>query len=187
MSDNGLLELLESIVQNFSLKRWQRCCGSVKGRWSLTHRTYAGHADENEERERKEASHEDERRINKANGRVCGPKLQLPWPSLASAQDVSQLKRTHFEFNSDVSVFDVAAQHEYLASKNMDKNWATHLRKNVLSCLTKLSHGSTPFITTFILIHLTAPAMATIGGSGLSSQTMVCCSYLFCIFCFKSF
>ncbi|KAF8061679.1 hypothetical protein FPV67DRAFT_1704548 [Lyophyllum atratum] len=47
------------------------------------------------------------------------------------------------------------------------------LRQNVLACLTKLSHGATPFITTFILIHLTAPAMANLGGASLSSQTML--------------
>ncbi|KAF8227360.1 hypothetical protein L208DRAFT_1424800 [Tricholoma matsutake] len=36
-----------------------------------------------------------------------------------------------------------------------------------------MSHGSTPFITTFLLIHLTAPALANLGGSSLSSKTML--------------
>ncbi|KAH9842493.1 uncharacterized protein C8Q71DRAFT_853042 [Rhodofomes roseus] len=39
--------------------------------------------------------------------------------------------------------------------------------------LTRLSHGSTPFITTFVLIHLTAPALASLGGTTLSSQVML--------------
>ncbi|KAG6831212.1 hypothetical protein H0H92_012009 [Tricholoma furcatifolium] len=51
-------------------------------------------------------------------------------------------------------------------------NWGDDLRRNVRSYLETLSHGATPFITTFLLIHLTAPAIATLGGSSLSSQTM---------------
>ena len=39
--------------------------------------------------------------------------------------------------------------------------------------LTKVAHGSAPFITTFALIHLTAPVMANIGGTSLASQVMV--------------
>lgn len=42
-----------------------------------------------------------------------------------------------------------------------------------MPCLTKIAHGSTPFITTFLLIHLSAPALANLGGSSLASQTMV--------------
>jgi hypothetical protein len=39
--------------------------------------------------------------------------------------------------------------------------------------LTFIAHGTTPFIATFMLIHLTAPATATLGGSSLASQLMV--------------
>ncbi|KAH7920666.1 hypothetical protein BV22DRAFT_1020802 [Leucogyrophana mollusca] len=39
--------------------------------------------------------------------------------------------------------------------------------------LTKLAHGSAPFITTFLLIHLSAPVLANVGGSNLSSQVML--------------
>ncbi|KAI9437788.1 hypothetical protein BJY52DRAFT_1207088 [Lactarius psammicola] len=40
------------------------------------------------------------------------------------------------------------------------------------SVLTALAHGSALFITTFLLIHLTAPAAVNLGGSAPSSQTM---------------
>jgi hypothetical protein len=46
-------------------------------------------------------------------------------------------------------------------------------RASALPYLTKATHISAPFITTFLLIHLTAPALANVGGSTLSSQTMV--------------
>src|SRR6266702_1009167 len=52
---------------------------------------------------------------------------------------------------------------------NTDAPWRTRAS----SVLTALAHGSAPFITTFLLIHLTAPAAANLGGSALSSQTMV--------------
>ncbi|OBZ75548.1 hypothetical protein A0H81_04865 [Grifola frondosa] len=39
--------------------------------------------------------------------------------------------------------------------------------------LTKLAHGSAPFISTFLLIHLSAPVLANLGGSSLSSQVMI--------------
>ncbi|KAH7911906.1 hypothetical protein BJ138DRAFT_1179218 [Hygrophoropsis aurantiaca] len=42
-----------------------------------------------------------------------------------------------------------------------------------VSLLTKLAHGSAPFLTTFVLIHLSAPVLANIGGSNLSSQVML--------------
>ncbi|EDR11232.1 uncharacterized protein LACBIDRAFT_315798 [Laccaria bicolor S238N-H82] len=42
-----------------------------------------------------------------------------------------------------------------------------------LPYLTKLAHGSAPFLATFLLIHLAAPAVANLGGSSLSSQTML--------------
>ncbi|KAJ7645381.1 hypothetical protein B0H17DRAFT_959548 [Mycena rosella] len=47
------------------------------------------------------------------------------------------------------------------------------LRQRALPILTKLIHGSAPFITTFLLIHLTAPMLANLGGSSLASQTML--------------
>ncbi|KAI0062039.1 hypothetical protein BV25DRAFT_1991716 [Artomyces pyxidatus] len=55
----------------------------------------------------------------------------------------------------------------------MSKPGEPTFRKNVLSILTKLTHGSAPFITTFVMIHLSAPAMANLGGSSLSSQVML--------------
>jgi len=42
-----------------------------------------------------------------------------------------------------------------------------------LPYLTKLSHGSSAFIATFLLIHLSAPVLANVGGSSLSSQVML--------------
>lgn len=47
------------------------------------------------------------------------------------------------------------------------------LRRFVYPTLTKLSHGTAPFITTFVLIHLSAPVLANLGGSSLASQVMV--------------
>ncbi|KAF9453647.1 hypothetical protein P691DRAFT_719014 [Macrolepiota fuliginosa MF-IS2] len=46
-------------------------------------------------------------------------------------------------------------------------------RRKIASALVAISHASSPFITTFLLIHLAAPALANIGGSGLASQTML--------------
>ncbi|KAJ7577538.1 hypothetical protein C8J56DRAFT_869751 [Mycena floridula] len=43
----------------------------------------------------------------------------------------------------------------------------------VVPYLTKAAHVSAPFIMTFLLIHLSAPIMANLGGSSLSSQTML--------------
>ncbi|KAJ7143319.1 hypothetical protein C8R43DRAFT_1237981 [Mycena crocata] len=47
------------------------------------------------------------------------------------------------------------------------------LRQKTLPVVTKLIHGSAPFITTFLLIHLTSPMLANLGGSSLASQTML--------------
>ncbi|KAJ7116482.1 hypothetical protein C8R44DRAFT_832549 [Mycena epipterygia] len=47
------------------------------------------------------------------------------------------------------------------------------LSQKALPVLTKLIHGSAPFISTFLLIHLTAPMLANLGGSSLASQTML--------------
>lgn len=46
-------------------------------------------------------------------------------------------------------------------------------RERLVSCLTTVSHVSAPFITTFALIHLSAPAMGSAGGGSLSSQVML--------------
>ncbi|KAL0947514.1 hypothetical protein HGRIS_013613 [Hohenbuehelia grisea] len=46
-------------------------------------------------------------------------------------------------------------------------------RANVASYLTQVAYGSAPFIATFAMIHLTAPAMANLGGTSLASQTMI--------------
>ncbi|KAF8839861.1 hypothetical protein BDN67DRAFT_969385 [Paxillus ammoniavirescens] len=46
-------------------------------------------------------------------------------------------------------------------------------RTRSTSILTKFAHGSAPFLSTFLLIHLSAPALATIGGSSLSSNVML--------------
>ena len=39
--------------------------------------------------------------------------------------------------------------------------------------LTRLAHGSAPFLSTFMMIHLSAPVFASLGGSSLASQVMV--------------
>ncbi|KAJ7220171.1 hypothetical protein GGX14DRAFT_585889 [Mycena pura] len=46
-------------------------------------------------------------------------------------------------------------------------------RQTALPALTKIIHGSAPFIGTFLLIHLTAPMLANLGGSSLASQTLL--------------
>ncbi|KDR81910.1 hypothetical protein GALMADRAFT_90357 [Galerina marginata CBS 339.88] len=55
-----------------------------------------------------------------------------------------------------------------MAPTKLDK-----VRASALPILTKTAHFSAPFITTFLLIHLSAPALANIGGSSLSSRTML--------------
>ena len=44
---------------------------------------------------------------------------------------------------------------------------------SLVGVLTKAAHVSAPFISTFLLIHLTAPVMANVGGSELSSKVQV--------------
>ncbi|KAF8207077.1 hypothetical protein K438DRAFT_1576466 [Mycena galopus ATCC 62051] len=46
-------------------------------------------------------------------------------------------------------------------------------RSRALPVLTKLIHGSAPFISTFLLIHLTAPMLANMGGSSLASSVLL--------------
>ncbi|GLB35515.1 hypothetical protein LshimejAT787_0210800 [Lyophyllum shimeji] len=60
-----------------------------------------------------------------------------------------------------------------MADPSTPRGTGRTLRQNVLSCLTTLSHGTAPFITTFILIHLAAPAAANLGGASFASQTML--------------
>jgi hypothetical protein len=47
------------------------------------------------------------------------------------------------------------------------------VRQTALPYLTNISHVSAPFITTFLLVHLTPPVLANFGGSSLASQTLV--------------
>ncbi|KAH8835032.1 hypothetical protein DL96DRAFT_1808954 [Flagelloscypha sp. PMI_526] len=47
------------------------------------------------------------------------------------------------------------------------------IRPALTNVLNSISHGATPFIATFLLIHLSAPVMANLGGSSLASQTML--------------
>ncbi|KAN0141227.1 hypothetical protein V8E53_000983 [Lactarius tabidus] len=60
-----------------------------------------------------------------------------------------------------------------MVSNPADKANTSSWRSRASSVLTTLTHGSAPFITTFLLVHLTAPAAANLGGSALSSQTML--------------
>ncbi|KAK7037569.1 hypothetical protein VNI00_011061 [Paramarasmius palmivorus] len=45
--------------------------------------------------------------------------------------------------------------------------------KTARNILTTISHCSSPFISTFLLIHLSAPVLANLGGSSLSGQVMI--------------
>ena len=46
-------------------------------------------------------------------------------------------------------------------------------KSNALSALTAIQRLPTPFISAFLLVHLSAPLIASIGGSSASSQVMV--------------
>lgn len=46
-------------------------------------------------------------------------------------------------------------------------------RPRVLKVLTMLQHGSATFLSVFLAVHVSAPALALIGGSVMSSQVMV--------------
>ncbi|KAI0081429.1 hypothetical protein K474DRAFT_1342909 [Panus rudis PR-1116 ss-1] len=54
-----------------------------------------------------------------------------------------------------------------------DAGSSKNLKQRLLPIVTKIAHGATPFIFTFLAIHLTAPAMANLGGSSLASQVMI--------------
>jgi len=47
------------------------------------------------------------------------------------------------------------------------------VRHTVVNTLTTISHVTTPFISTFLFVHLAAPVFANIGGTNLASRTMV--------------
>jgi len=49
----------------------------------------------------------------------------------------------------------------------------TSIRQTLLPILTKLQHAPTPFMTVFLLVHLSAPVIANIGGSEAASQVML--------------
>lgn len=55
------------------------------------------------------------------------------------------------------------------SSRRPDTHWLAPVPK----IMTVIAQGSAPFISTFLLIHLTAPVAATLGGSSLASQIMV--------------
>ena len=46
-------------------------------------------------------------------------------------------------------------------------------RRQAEAILTNVAHISAPFLTIFIIVHLSAPALANVGGSSLSSNVMV--------------
>ncbi|KAH9890532.1 hypothetical protein C8Q73DRAFT_667400 [Cubamyces lactineus] len=54
-----------------------------------------------------------------------------------------------------------------------NKSFLRRLTLVTQSALTRIAHGSAPFITTFVFIHLTAPVIANLGGTSLASQVML--------------
>lgn len=58
-------------------------------------------------------------------------------------------------------------------SGDMGSKYLSRLRATAVRVLEYTSHVSTPFIAVFLLVHLSAPASATLGGSSVSSRTMV--------------
>ncbi|KAL1947231.1 hypothetical protein VTO73DRAFT_14192 [Trametes versicolor] len=59
------------------------------------------------------------------------------------------------------------------APPNGERSFLRRLTLMTQPALTRIAHGSAPFITTFALIHLTAPVMANLGGTSLASQVML--------------
>lgn len=47
------------------------------------------------------------------------------------------------------------------------------IRGTIVKSLTTISHVTSPFISVFLLVHLSAPVLANFGGTSLASQTMV--------------
>ncbi|KAG2139051.1 hypothetical protein DEU56DRAFT_912305 [Suillus clintonianus] len=65
----------------------------------------------------------------------------------------------------------------FLASDNAETTSAegdgSTLRRQTVTVLTNVAHVSVPFITVFLVVHLSAPALANFGGSSLSSNVML--------------
>ncbi|KAI0823905.1 hypothetical protein BC628DRAFT_1324068 [Trametes gibbosa] len=59
------------------------------------------------------------------------------------------------------------------ATANPGRSFLRRLTLITQPVLTRIAHGSAPFIATFVLIHLTAPAMSNLGGTSLASQVMI--------------
>ena len=59
-----------------------------------------------------------------------------------------------------------------LSRVNMS-NPRDRVRHTVVNTLRTISHVTTPFISTFLFVHLAAPVFANIGGTNLASRTMV--------------
>ncbi|TBU26083.1 hypothetical protein BD311DRAFT_779895 [Dichomitus squalens] len=59
------------------------------------------------------------------------------------------------------------------ANPTQEKSFLRRLAMATQLALTRIAHGSAPFITTFALIHLTAPVIANLGGTSLASQVML--------------
>ncbi|KAI0806781.1 hypothetical protein C8Q74DRAFT_1362373 [Fomes fomentarius] len=53
------------------------------------------------------------------------------------------------------------------------RSFIRRLAASTQPALTRIAHGSAPFITVFALIHLTAPVLANLGGTSLASQVML--------------
>jgi succinate dehydrogenase/fumarate reductase cytochrome b subunit len=60
-----------------------------------------------------------------------------------------------------------------MQGNNMTVDGKTGPKFNTLSLLTAMQRLPTPFISAFMLVHLSAPLIASIGGSSASSQVMV--------------
>jgi hypothetical protein len=45
--------------------------------------------------------------------------------------------------------------------------------RQTAAVLTNVAHISAPFLSVFLVVHLSAPALANVGGSSLSSNVMV--------------
>jgi hypothetical protein len=52
-----------------------------------------------------------------------------------------------------------------------------HQKMQLDQTLQTLQHLPAPFISSFVLIHLSAPILANVGGSNVASQVMVSCSF----------
>ncbi|KAI1791507.1 hypothetical protein LXA43DRAFT_972989 [Ganoderma leucocontextum] len=59
------------------------------------------------------------------------------------------------------------------APPSQERSFLRRLAMATQPVLTRIAHGSAPFITTFALIHLTAPVIANLGGTSLASQVML--------------